>query len=472
MQQQDLTAIYTSGQHLLMLINDILDLSKIEAGKMELAFSDLNLADLINSAMSTATGLVKDKPIKLIANFSKDLPLVRADATRVRQVVINFLSNAAKFTEQGSITITAEQAKDPAGKPEIIVTVTDTGPGIAETDRSKLFLPFSQVDDSATRKTGGTGLGLSICRSLIELHGGRIGLLRSKIGEGSTFFFSLPQLVKEDVAPITRPVDGTNLILSIDDDPQVIGLYQRYLKPQGYTVIAHTDPQTAVSAARDLRPMAITLDIMMPDHDGWQVLQDLKNDPLTRGIPIIVCSILEDEEKGFSLGAADYLVKPFLQDDLITTLSRIIPGGKMRHILVIDDDPDDLRLVQKMLAGDRNLQITLVQGGKMGWDILSQSISPTAGKPSSVPPPDAIILDLLMPDLDGFSLMANLRMDPVLREIPVIILTGADLTAEQHQTLQDFGRQMLSKNYLREKDLLITLENSLRRLRPAPAPSF
>ena len=200
-QQQDLTAIYTSGQHLLMLINDILDLSKIEAGKMELAFSDLNLADLINSAMSTAIGLVKDKPIKLIANFSKDLPLVRADATRVRQVVINFLSNAAKFTEQGSITIAAEQTVDPAGKPEVMVTVTDTGPGIAEADRSKLFLPFSQVDDLATRKTGGTGLGLSICRSLIELHGGRIGLLRSKVGEGSTFFFTLPLPVKEVAAP-------------------------------------------------------------------------------------------------------------------------------------------------------------------------------------------------------------------------------------------------------------------------------
>ena len=322
------------------------------------------------------------------------------------------------------------------------------------------------MDDSATRKTGGTGLGLSICRSLIDLHGGRIGLLRSKIGEGSTFFFSLPQPVKADAAPVTRPVDGTNLILSIDDDPQVIGLYQRYLKPQGYTVIAHTDPKTAVSAANDLHPMAITLDIMMPDHDGWQVLQDLKNDPLTRDIPIIVCSILEDEEKGFSLGAADYLVKPFLQDDLVTALSRIIPGGKMRHIFVIDDDPEDLRLVQKMLAEDRNLQITLVEGGKKGWDLLSQSISPPTGKSSPLPPPDAVILDLMMPDLDGFSLLANLRMDPVLQEIPVIILTGADLTAEQHQTLQDFGRQMLSKNYLREKELLITLENSLRRLRP------
>ncbi len=198
LQKQDLSAIYNSGQHLLRLINDILDLSKIEAGKMEVTLAEISLVDMINSTMSTAAGLVKDKPIQLRTIIPESLPLVRADNTRIRQVLINFLSNAAKFTEEGTIIVEALQSLDPEGKPEVMVTVTDSGSGIALADQAKLFLPFSQVDDSPTRKTGGTGLGLSICRSLIDLHGGRIGLLRSVVGQGSTFFFSLPLEIKDN----------------------------------------------------------------------------------------------------------------------------------------------------------------------------------------------------------------------------------------------------------------------------------
>jgi len=199
-QHQDLTSIYNSGQHLLGLINDILDISKIEAGKMELQFEEVELIDLINSVMSTAVGLVKDKPIKLCHILPDSLPLVMADNTRIRQVLLNFLSNAAKFTDEGSITIKAVETLSPDGQPEVLVTVTDTGEGIAEEDRDKLFQPFSQVDDSPTRKTGGTGLGLSISRSFIEMHNGRIGLLWSEVGKGSTFFFALPVL-KETADP-------------------------------------------------------------------------------------------------------------------------------------------------------------------------------------------------------------------------------------------------------------------------------
>lgn len=201
-QRQDLTSIYNSGQHLLGLINDILDFSKIEAGKMELQFDDVNLLDIINSVMSTAIGLVKDKPIKLGTILPESLPVVSADSTRIRQVLLNFLSNAAKFTDEGSITVKAVETLGPTGQPEILVTVTDTGAGIAPEDSDKLFIPFSQVDDSPTRKTGGTGLGLSICRHFIEMHKGRIGLLWSEVGKGSTFFFALP--VKSDTqdAPV------------------------------------------------------------------------------------------------------------------------------------------------------------------------------------------------------------------------------------------------------------------------------
>ncbi|HMN58866.1 MAG TPA: response regulator, partial [Anaerolinea sp.] len=451
-QTQDLNAIYNSGQHLLSLINDILDLSKIEAGKMELSFTDLNLPDMINSAMSTASGLVKDKPIKLNIKVPDDLPIVRADAIRVRQVLINFLSNAAKFTDEGEITVEAARSTSPEGKPEVMVTVADSGPGIAPADQVKLFLPFSQVDDSPTRKTGGTGLGLSICRSLIELHGGRIGLLESTVGQGSTFFFTLP-LPEVEVKPLELvPGDGS-IILAIDDDPQVISLYERYLRPQGFQVVPHTDPLTAVEAATHLRPFAITLDIMMPEMDGWQVIKALKSNPATSEIPVIVCSILEDEEKGFNLGAADYLVKPFLSEDLLNALNRLNVDGEQINVMVVDDDEEDSRLVKKMIEQNKRFQAILADGGKTAWDLIQNQ------------KPDAIILDLFMPEMNGFELLANLRKTSDLKDIPIIILTGADLTPEQHQILADSGQNLLSKGLLREKELLNSLEIALRQIR-------
>ena len=450
-QKQDLGAIYNSGQHLLALITDILDLSKLEAGKMELQFAEVNIGDLINSAMSTAVGLVKDKPIKLNHIVPTDLPIVMADATRVRQVLINLVSNAAKFTDEGSITIEAFGSVSQSGKPEIMVTVTDTGVGIAEEDRAKLFQPFSQVDNSPTRKTGGTGLGLSICKSLIEMHGGQIGLLNSEIGKGSTFFFTLPLPIPEP-EPEPEPMAHGLVIMAVDDDPQVISLYERYLKPQGYFVVPVTDPMQALFRAKEIKPFAITLDIMMPGKDGWDVLKDLKNDSETRDIPIIICSILEEEERGFSLGAADYLVKPFLQEDIIKAITRLDRDGTINKVLVIDDDPADLRLVQKILEDMKDYQVTIANGGKSGWDAITTTR------------PDAIILDLFMPDLNGFSILENLRKEPDLRNIPVIILTGADLTKEQHQQLSEYGMHFLTKGLLRENELLSTLGTELKKI--------
>jgi len=199
--------------------------------------------------------------------------------------------------------------------------------------------------------------------------------------------------------------------------------------------------------------MAITLDVMMPEKDGWQVLSELKNDPLTRNIPIIVCSILEDEEKGFSLGAADYLVKPFLQEELLTTLNRLNPDGTITSILVIDDDPEDLRLLEKTLNETGKFQVTLAEGGKAGMEVINQHL------------PDAVILDLFMPDLDGFTLLANLRSNKATSMIPVIVLTGADLTSEQHSKLAEYGHNLLEKGSLKEKDLLNSLQTALRSIR-------
>jgi CheY-like chemotaxis protein/anti-sigma regulatory factor (Ser/Thr protein kinase) len=448
MQQQDLTAIYNSGQHLLGLINDILDLSKIEAGKMELAFDEVNLTDVINGVMSTVVGLVKDRPIKLVKNIQENLPTVRADAIRVRQVLLNLLSNAAKFTTEGSITVEATVSSGQAGHPEMLISVTDTGPGIDPKNQGKLFQPFSQVDDSLTRKTSGSGLGLSISQQLIQMHGGQIGV-HSSLGKGSTFYFTLPLYrgkEKEDAS------QNGKVILAIDDDPQVISLYERYLQPQGYQVIPLTNPAQAKERAKQLKPYAITLDIMMPDRDGWSVLNDLKSDSETRDIPVIICSIIEDLERGFSFGAADYLLKPILEDDLLNALDRLNQDGSIRTVLVVDDNPSDLRLIEKILNEHGRYKAILAESGQKGWEIILSHV------------PHAVVLDLFMPEMDGFTILEKMREDPKLQDIPVVVVSGVDLSAEQQQQLKEFGQRLLTKGTLKESDLLNTIERALKRV--------
>ena len=449
LQQQDLTAIFNSGQHLLGLINDILDLSRIEAGKMDLTFDEVNINELISSVMSTAAGLVKDKPVKMKTEIEENLPLVRADAMRIRQVLINFLSNAAKFTEDGDIVVKAALDQSTKGKPVVTVSVTDTGPGISQEDQKKLFQPFSQVDGSLTRKVGGTGLGLSICNHFIQMHNGQIGV-HSATGKGSTFYFSIPVVQQS----LIEGVNGKPVIMAIDDDPQIIKLYERYLEPKGFKVIGVSNPTKAKERAEEVKPFAITLDIMMPGYDGWQVLTDLKSSEETRDIPVIVCSIVEDEEKGFSLGAADYLVKPVMEDDLLSALDRLNNDGSIREVLVIDDDPNDLRLLGKMLTEQGRYKATLAEGGQAGWNIITSK------------PPHAIVLDLFMPDVDGFTILEKLRKDEKLRELPVIVITGADLTTEQREQLENLGQRLLQKSSLKESELIANIENALLRVRP------
>jgi PAS domain S-box-containing protein len=447
MQQQDLTAIYNSGQHLLGLINDILDLARIEAGKMELNFEEVHLAELTTSVMSTAKGLVKEKPIQLLQRIPANMPAVRGDTMRVRQVLLNLISNASKFTDEGSITVETLVQKGPTGKMEALINVIDTGPGISIEDQKKLFQAFSQVDGSATRKSGGSGLGLSICANLVQLHGGRIGI-QSGAGTGSTFWFTLPLYTQ----PQQEIPEGRKVILAIDDDPQVIGLYERYLNPQGYYVVPLTDPSKAKEQILRIKPYAITLDIMMPNKDGWSVLTDLKSDPTTRDYPVIICSIMEQADKGFNLGAADYLVKPILEEDLVCALDRLNRDGTIHEVLVIDDDPNDLRLIEKILNQRGQYKPILAQGGRKGWEAI---IAKT---------PHAIILDLFMPDMDGFTILEKLRENSVLREVPVLVVSGGGLTNEQQQQLNDFGQRLITKGSLSEDQLIQSIENALQRL--------
>jgi len=244
------------------------------------------------------------------------------------------------------------------------------------------------------------------------------------------------------------------VVVAIDDDMQVIGLYERYLNPQGYQVVPLTNPAQAVERVKQIKPFAVTLDIMMPGVDGWQVLDNLKGDPDTRNIPVIICSIVEELEKGFNLGATDYLVKPILEEDLVNALDRLNTDGSIRDVLVIDDNPDDLRLIGKILTDDGRYKPMLAEGGRVGWDIIS------SGKP-----PHAVILDLFMPEMDGFKILENMQASEILRDIPVIVISGMELTAEQKQQLNEFGQRLLSKGSFSEKELLTSIQRSLERVR-------
>ncbi|HSJ53576.1 MAG TPA: ATP-binding protein, partial [Anaerolineae bacterium] len=337
LQEADLSSIYNSGQHLLGLINSILDMSKIEAGKMELAFEELRLPQILDTVVSTTRALIKDRPIELCVEIPPDLPILWADPQRVRQILINLLSNAAKFTEEGRITLTAQvkgQTKD-----FVLVSVSDTGVGIDPQAQQRLFIPFQQVDASTTRRAGGTGLGLAISRSFVQMHGGEIWV-ESQLGQGSTFHFTLPihaPLLGYEVGEgeaggdEARSVPGKELVLAVDDDPGVITLLKRYLESDGYQVVGLLDSSAALDVARSLaaRPagqgalVAITLDVLMARMDGWQVLEALKADPQTAGIPVILCSIVEGLERGLGMGAAACVQKPATRDELLAVLAQV-----------------------------------------------------------------------------------------------------------------------------------------------------
>jgi CheY-like chemotaxis protein len=293
------------------------------------------------------------------------------------------------------------------------------------------------------------GIGALDLRQLVQLHNGRIGV-HSEDGKGSTFWFTLPLYHQPEVE---LPAD-MKIILAIDDDPQVISLYERYLNPQGYHVVPLTDPSKAKERILEIKPFAVTLDIMMPSLDGWAVLTTLKSDPATRDYPVIICSITEKADKGFSLGASDYLVKPILEEDLVHALDRLNKSGEIYEVMVIDDDPNDLRLIGKILSEQGRYQPILVQGGRRGWEAINERA------------PHAIILDIFMPDMDGFTILENLRQHSVLRDIPVLVVSGGGLTNEQQKLLNDFGQRLITKGSLNEAELISSIEEALKRIGP------
>jgi len=456
LQNQDLTAIHNAGQHLLGLINDILDISRIDAGKMELAFEEVDMRNLIQSVASTALGLIKDKPIRLTQYIPDDLPLARADPIRSRQVLLNLLSNAAKFTESGSIVIEAKMQANPDNYPEIVVSVSDTGSGIPAEHFPKLFEAFSQVDASPTRRTGGTGLGLSICKRLVEMHGGRIWV-DSILGKGSTFYFTLPALQPKtaaagETAAIAQAPVGRKNVMVVENETGVVQLYRRYLEPRGYSIVELSDGARAVPMARELRPYAILLDVNMPSPDGWQVLAQLKSDPVTRPLPVILCTITEDRGRGLSLGAADYLVKPILEVDLVSALEKLEkPERKSYNVLVLEDNPEEAQLVQRILEKLSGFAIRMVAEAKTGVEVIESD------------QPNLVIVDLQLPGGAAFEVVNAMRSNEKTKQIPVIALIGAeDLPPDHGEKISTQVQAVLRKAQFSEHDLMESIARALK----------
>jgi len=463
MQRTDLETVYQSGQHLLGLINDILEVSKIAAGKMELAFEEVDINEIIDGVMSTAVALVKDKPIELQQSAPDDLPAVRADARRIRQTLLNLVGNAAKFTEEGFIRVEAE-----ANDTEVTISVVDSGIGIEQEKVDGIFEAFTQVDASTTRRAGGTGLGLSICKSYVELHGGSIGV-RSTLGEGSTFYFTLPiegpaaeepeqeqeRAREEGIIMPEEEIsveEGGKLVLCVEDDEGVITLFRRYLGKKGYQVVGLTDPTRVVDEARRLKPYAITLDVMMPEKDGWEVIQDLKEDAETSHIPVIMCTIVAEKGRGLSLGAADYLVKPILEQDLLAALDRLDREAGRHLVLVVDDQEQHRALLRRMIENQDGYEVVEAAGGQEAVTMLQQI------------QPQIIMLDLMMPDMDGFAVLEEVKSNEKTRSIPIIIVTAKELTEEDRRQLNSNAEALIQKGVLEEEELLEDVAAALSRL--------
>ncbi|MBU0705484.1 MAG: GAF domain-containing protein [Chloroflexi bacterium] len=453
MQRTDLQAVYDSGQHLLGLINDILEVSKIESGKMELVFEPVNLRDIIRGVMATAIALVKDKPdVELQQIVPENLPMINGDTRRIRQAVLNLVANATKFTKKGFIRVEVSTVDT-----EVIIAVVDSGIGILQDQIDMIFEPFTQADSSTTREAGGTGLGLSITNSFVEMHGGRMWV-ESELGKGSTFYIALPiagpPLPEEEVEgryPETEKV-GQKVILCVEDDEGVITLFRRYLSRKGYQVVGLTNSSIAVERARELKPYAITLDVMMPGKDGWQVIQELKSNPETRGIPVVMCTIVGEEKYGLTLGAADYLLKPILEHDLLSALNRLDREDGHHLVLVVDDQPEDRNLLRRMLEAQEGYEVIEAGGGEEAIALIQQR------------PPHVIILDLMMPNVDGFTVLEAVKTDKNTRSIPIIVVTAKELTQDERETLTSGAEALLQKGIFEQQELLADVAEALERL--------
>jgi GAF domain-containing protein/CheY-like chemotaxis protein/HAMP domain-containing protein len=463
MQEQDLTTIYNSGQHLLGLINDILDQAKIAAGKMDLQCSYFDIKPVIEGVRSIGIGLVKDKPINLSVEMASGLPKAYGDEFRTRQVLLNLVSNATKFTPQGSVTIRAYTEPDPeTGKTMIRIDVTDTGIGIAEKDMPLLFEAFRQVDSSLTRTVGGTGLGLPIAKSLVEMQGGRM-LVQSKVNVGSTFSITIPvdapeteggkrgttgplQAISEepkavsesqaaaDPTPVseqrtTQPmvpvIPVKRQVLVIEDNPDMVDQFRRILQREGFDVFAASIPLEAEAMASGLRPTLIVMDVNFAGGAGWNILTRLKERDDTFDVPVIVVSLNDESQKVMEKGAFGFIQRPFMPEQLLELVREAEKESATERILIIDDNPESARLLKQLLDEHGHYRVFTAEGGQQGVSMVARRR------------PDLVILDLRMPDMDGFAVLQELRSNHETANIPVLVVTGDTVNESEQGKLAD-----------------------------------
>jgi PAS domain S-box-containing protein len=466
----DLEKIRVAGRHLLALINGVLDLSKIEAGKMDLYLETFDIAKMVEEVAGTVQPLVEKKANKFDIHCPPGVGVMRADLTKVRQVLFNLLSNACKFTEKGTIALEVSR-QEKQGRDEVIFRVSDTGIGMTLEQLAKLFQPFTQADASTTRKYGGTGLGLTISKRFCEMMGGAIAV-ESKLGEGTAFTARFAA----DVAQTAPPVDETAAspigehlladlpaVLVIDDDPSARDVMARFLASEGVRPVTASSGEQGLRLAAEIHPKVIFLDVMMPGMDGWAVLTALKNDPKLTDIPVVMVSMVNEKEMGYLLGAAEYLTKPIERDRLTSVVKKYSPRGSASQVLIAEDDEATRQVLRRTLS-------------KQGWKVAEAENGRVALERMTEQTPELILLDLMMPEMDGFEFLAELLQHPQWQSIPVVVLTSKDLTAEERNRLTGKVERVLQKGAYSRDALLrevkkVVAQCAARPLAAVAAPS-
>jgi CheY-like chemotaxis protein/two-component sensor histidine kinase len=439
---------------LLHLINDILDLSKIEAGKMELYLETFEVAPLVSEVRSTVEPLVEKNANALLIECPENGGAIHADVTKLRQVLFNLLSNACKFTKRGTITLAVDREKGD-GEDWFYFSVKDTGIGMTSEQLGKLFQEFQQADASTTREYGGTGLGLAISRKFCRMMGGDV-TVKSEQGQGTEFTVKLPADVetemkkqKEDVVEteIDEPIEkDASKVLVIDDDASVRDLMRRTLSKEGFHVITAAGGEEGLDLAAKHRPDAITLDVQMPGMDGWDALKKLKSDPELRDISVIMVSMVDEKSTGYALGASEYMTKPIDRDQLATVLKRFRMNASTRPVLVVEDDAAVREMLRRVLAKD-GLKVLEAVNGIDALERVAEKM------------PSLILLDLMMPEMDGFGFLAELRERKEWRSIPVVVITAKELTEEERQRLDGFAESVLLKKERSKEELVREVRN-------------
>lgn len=423
-QEDYLRDILSSGRHLLALLNDVLDLSKVEAGHMELDPTEFSVAETVDYALSMVRERATSHSITLSRELGPGVDLVRADELRFKQVLLNLLSNAVKFTPDGGRVEVRARATDA----DLEVTVSDTGLGIDPADQQRIFESFQQ-GGRAARQVEGTGLGLTLTKRIVELHGGRLWLA-SEVGHGSTFGFTIPLARPADPAGLADRTgaadDARPVVVVVEDDHSSAELMSLHLEAAGLRPVAVPNGTDGLAAVRELSPAAVILDIRLPGMDGWDVLGAIKGDPHTASTPVVVVSVIHERGRGFALGASDYLVKPVARDDLLAALRRLVPlpadRAARRVAVFVDDDPLALELVRLALE-------------PAGWVVHTCTTANVALALIATHQPSVVLVDLLMPETDGFEVVDLLRSDPQTASTPVVVLTAKTLTARDRDLL-------------------------------------